>query len=191
MTKNTLLNIAILVTRLLKGITISVAIVLTGLFLYVQINDEAFADHEIKLNQSQITFGYAKIGSSTFNSPDKDPSPYTVGNLKTISIYVFYFKGLLVMALFFMSIRAFEMIMLSVKTLKTFSSSNSKLFRKIGQYIIFITILTSYSVIRFESGVQTRLTVEFTPLIYALLSFIMAEIFKEGQSLREENDLTI
>ncbi len=52
-------------------------------------------------------------------------------------------------------------------------------------------ILTSYSVIRFESGIQSKLSIDFIPLIYALLAFIMAEIFKEGSVLKQENDLTI
>jgi len=90
-----------------------------------------------------------------------------------------------------MAISAFEKIMLSVKTLKTFSSSNSKLFRKIGLYIIAIMILTSYSVMRYENGIQSKIMLDFILLIYALLAFIMAEIFKEGSVLKQENELTI
>jgi hypothetical protein len=66
-----------------------------------------------------------------------------------------------------------------------------KLFRQIGIYILLLTILTSYTVLRFENGDQTISYVSLTPVICMLLAFIMAEIFKEGQSLREENDLTI
>ena len=191
MTKNTLLNIAITIARILKGLLIVGAILLTVLLVYTQIDSEVFANREIKISQSSSSFGYSRSDSSTFNDANKDSSPFTIGKLKTVSTFVFYFKGLLVLALYYMSINAFEKIMLSVKTLKTFNVNNAKLFRRIGQYIIAISILTSYSVMRFESGIQSKLAIEFTPLIVALLAFILAEIFKEGNDLKQENDLTI
>jgi hypothetical protein len=195
MTKNTLLNIAIVVTRLLKGITIIVAIVLTGLFVYAQIDKETFADQEIVLRANPSVLGFYTVASSVWKDDTKDAKydlkPYTFGKVKAVSLYLNYFKGLIVMILIFLILRAFETIMLSVKTLNTFSRSNVKLFRQIGIYILFVTILTSYTVLRFENGDQTISYVSLTPLICMLLAFIMAEIFKEGQSLREENDLTI
>jgi small-conductance mechanosensitive channel len=195
MTKNTLLNIAISVSRLLKIILIIAAIVLTGLFVYAQIDKETFADKEIVLSANPSLTGVSYIVSNVWKENTKDATydlkPYTFGKLKTVSLYINYFKGLIVAVLMFLIIRAFETIMLSVKTLKTFSRSNVKLFRQIGLYVVFVTILTSYTVLRFESGEQTVSHVSLTPVIYTLLAFIMAEIFKEGENLREENDLTI
>jgi hypothetical protein len=95
------------------------------------------------------------------------------------------------MALIFLSIRSFEKIMLSVKTLKTFTSHNSQLFKKIGRYIIYIVILISYSVLRFDDITKVTFSLSLAPLIYSLLAFIMAEIFKEGSVLKQENELTI
>ena len=195
MTKNTLLNIAILVSRLLKIILIIAAIVLTGLFVYAQIDKETFEDKEIVLSENSSLMGFSILDSNVWKDDTKnakyDLNPYTFGKLKTISLYVIYIKGLIIMALIYLSITAFEKIVLSVKSLKTFSTNNARLFRKIGKYMIFILILTSYSVLRFESGVQSKMSISFTPFIYVLLAFIMAEIFKEGNSLKQENDLTI
>ncbi len=195
MTKNTLLNIAILVSRLLKSILIIATIVLTGLFVYAQIDKETFADKEIVLKANPGVTRVSYIVSTVWKENTKDArydfKPYTFEKLKKVSLYINYFKGLGVAVLMFLIIRAFETIMLSVKTLKTFSRSNVKLFRQIGIHIILVTILTSYTVLRFESGDQTMLHLSLTPVIYMLLTFIMAEIFKEGDNLREENDLTI
>jgi small-conductance mechanosensitive channel len=195
MTKNTLLNIAILVSRLLKFLLIIAAIGLTGLFVYAQIDKETFADKEIVLYANPSIMRVSYVTSTIWKEDTEDAKydlkPHTFGKLKTVSLYINYFKGLIVATLMFLIIKAFETIMLSVKTLKTFSISNAKLFRRIGLYVISVTILTSYTVLRFETSEQTMTHISLTPVIYVLLAFIMAEIFKEGENLREENDLTI
>ena len=195
MTKNTLLNTAILITRLLKIILIIATIGVTSLFVYAQIDKDTFADQEIVLKANPSYLGVSTIVSDVWKDNTKnakyDSKPYTFGKLKTVSLYINYFKGLIVSVLMFLILRTFETIMLSVKSLHTFSSRNAKLFRKIGIYIIVVTMLISYTVLRFESGSQTISHLSLTPVIFVLLAFIMAEIFKEGEHLREENDLTI
>jgi len=195
MTKNTLLNTAVWVTRLLKIILAIVAIGITSLFIYAQIDKDRFAEEEIVLKANPGYLGVSTIISDVWKGDTKDAKydskPYTFGKLKTVSLYINYFKVIIVAVLMFLILRAFETIMLSVKTLHTFSSRNAKLFRKIGIYIIVVTILISYTVLRFESGSQTIAHLSLTPVIYMLLAFVMAEIFKEGENLRAENDLTI
>lgn len=195
MTKNTLLNIVISVSRLLKIMLILAAIGLTGLFVYAQINKEAFADQELILSADPSVLGLTTTSSTVWMADTEatvyDLKPYTFGKLNPVSLYINYFKWLIIMALMFLIFRAFEAVMLSVKTLNTFSNGNVKRFRHIGVYIIFVTILTSYTVLRFENGDQSSSYVSFTPVICTLLAFIMAEIFKEGEHLRAENDLTI
>ena len=194
MTKNTLLNIAILVSRLLKIVLVIAAIGLIGLFVYAQIDKDTFADKEIVLTANPSIMRISNIYTTVWKldtDADYDQKPYTFGKLKIVSLYLNFFKGVIIAILMFVILRAFEKIMLSVKTLKTFSKSNVKLFRHIGIAIILVTALTSYTVLRFENGDQTIVHVSLTPVIYTLLAFIMAEIFKEGDILREENDLTI
>ncbi|WP_458628030.1 DUF2975 domain-containing protein [Winogradskyella sp. PC D3.3] len=194
MTKNTLLNIAIWVTRLLKIVLVIAAIGITSLFVYAQIDKDTFANEEIVLKANPSIVRISNIYTTVWKldtDADYDQKPYTFGKLKTVSLYINYFKVISVAVLLFLILRTFEKIMLSVKTLHTFSSRNAKLFRKIGIYIIVVTILISYTVLRFESGSQTLAHLSLTPVIYMLLAFVMAEIFKEGEHLRAENDLTI
>ena len=194
MTKNTLLNIAIYVSRLLKILLIIAALGLTSLFVYAQIDKETFVDRELILSECPSPVSISFIEYKDWYTTDggkRDLQPYTFGKLKTVSLYLNYFKLLIVIALVFLIIRAFERIMLSVKALSTFSNNNVQLFRKIGVYVVFISILISYTVLRFENGIQSKAYMSIFPVIFALLAFIMAEIFKEGKSLRDENDLTI
>ncbi|WP_179343224.1 DUF2975 domain-containing protein [Winogradskyella ursingii] len=194
MTKNTLLNIAILISRLLKIILIVTAIGLTSLFIYVQVDKKTFGGEEIILSDNVRLLGITNIYSTVWkdnNDNRYDLKPYTFEKLKTVSLYVNFFKILIIMILMFLIIRAFERVMLSVKNLNTFTRNNVKLFRRIGIYIVFVAILTSYTVLRFENGNQTMSHISLTPVICIILAFIMAEIFKEGEDLKQENNLTI
>ena len=191
MTKNSLLNIAISISRLLNVLLVIGTIGLTILFIYVQIDNEAWANQEIKFNKTRNFIDFSSTESVSSIGIKENTSPYTIGKLKTLSLYLNYIKVLIIMVLIFLSIRAFEKIMLSVKTSETFSRNNAKLFRDIGKYVIFITILTSYSVFRFDDVIKTQFSISLIPLFYALLAFIMAEIFKEGSALKQENELTI
>ncbi|MCA0131441.1 DUF2975 domain-containing protein [Winogradskyella alexanderae] len=195
MTKNTLLNIAILISRFLKASIIIATLVFTTLFVYVQFDKETFADKEIILSADPSIMRVSYIESTVWKEDTKDTDydmkPYTLGKLKTISLYLNYFKLLIIAVLLFFILRSFQTIMLSVKTLKTFSTKNTKRFRQIAFSIVLITIFTSYNVLRFDNGEQKLTHISLTPVIYIILAFIMAEIFKEGEILREENDLTI
>ena len=81
--------------------------------------------------------------------------------------------------------------MQSVKNLKTFQKNNVYSFRKIDKYIFMIFLLSSYVKVRFQQGGVSATHINLTPLLFVLATFIMAEIFKEGNALEEENDLTI
>ncbi|SDG66745.1 hypothetical protein [Winogradskyella thalassocola] len=92
MTKNTLLNTAIWVTRLLKIILIIVAISLTGLFVYAQIDKDRFAEEEIVLKANPGYVGVSTIISDVWKDDTEDAKydskPYTFGKLKTVSLYI-------------------------------------------------------------------------------------------------------
>jgi len=91
----------------------------------------------------------------------------------------------------FLITREFQNIVGSVKHFNTFKKDNVISFSRIGKYLLLFFLLTSYSVIEFQEGKNTETHISFIPLFFALLAFIMAEIFKEGNILMEENELTV
>ena len=52
-------------------------------------------------------------------------------------------------------------------------------------------LLTFKNSLYFGQGGFSQTSISFTPLLFALISFILAEIFKEGNKLQQENELTI
>ena len=91
----------------------------------------------------------------------------------------------------FLSVKEFQKVLQSVMSIQTFQIINVQSFRRIGIYILVIFLLTSYDYIVFQQGGFSRVHFSFTLLPLMILAFIMAEIFKEGNLLKTENELTI
>ena len=198
MTKNKLLNIAIGICKFLKLIYILSFIVITINFIHIQIDKEAYNDLKINHTDPQRTLsvGINKSYSDKWENPYNEV--YVLGKLTTTTKYLIYFKFTCILALLFLSIKEFQNIIQSVKRLDTFRLNNIISFRKIGKYLILYFVLTLlYFTLTFENslyfgqGVFSQTSISFTPLLFALISFILAEIFKEGNKLQQEKDLTI
>ncbi|EDP71078.1 hypothetical protein FBALC1_01302 [Flavobacteriales bacterium ALC-1] len=194
MTKNTLLNIAIIISRIVKVLFVITAIAITSLYIYVQLDNNLFAEKQIMISKPVISnnyFSYFISGSETYQGLEKGENPFTVSQIEALSLFIYYIKILIVLLLSFIALNSFEKIILSVKKLETFSLKNVKRFRKIGFCILILFFLEGYTVIRFEYGMQKAIAFNYSSLIYVLIIFIVAEIFKEGYALQQENELTI
>ncbi|WNH08479.1 DUF2975 domain-containing protein [Thalassobellus suaedae] len=121
----------------------------------------------------------------------EDKEVYSLEKITTSSLYLNYFKYVAVLLVIFLLIKEFQKVMQSVKHFNTFREDNIKSFRKIGKYLFMFFLLTCYFAVRFQDGGISGFSISFTPLILMLLAFVFAEIFKEGNFLMEENELTI
>jgi hypothetical protein len=198
MKKNKLLNIAIGICKFLKLIYILSFVVITIIFIHIQIDKEAYNDLKINDTNPQTTFsvGINKSYSDKWENPYNEV--YVLEKLTTTTIYLIYFKFTCIFALLFLSIKEFQNIIQSVKRLDTFRLNNILSFRKIGKYLILYFMLTLLyftlsfkNTLYFGQGGFSQTSISFTPLLFALISFILAEIFKEGNKLQQENELTI
>lgn len=189
MTRSTLLNIAITLCKVSKIIFITLIIGLTVIFIHLQLDRSFYSSKKININTNSEGYSYTTKWKA---NTDKDYNEiFTVDKIKTGSIYFMYLKHLGVLIVLFLCIREFQKIMQSVKGIKTFGENNVLSFRRIGGFVIGYAILTSYTSISFENGGFRGFSLSFTPLFLILFAFIMAEVFKEGVLLKEENDLTI
>ncbi|NQY27942.1 MAG: DUF2975 domain-containing protein [Flavobacteriaceae bacterium] len=198
MTKNRLLNIAITICKIIKLIYILSFILTTVIFIHIQIDREAYNDIKINYTGTPTTFS---IGlNKSYSDKWKDPynEVYVLEKLTTTTIYLIYFKFTCIFILLFLSIKEFQNIIQSVKRLDTFRLNNILSFRQIGKYSILYFILTLlYFILSFNNtlyfgqGGFSQTSISFTPLLFALISFILAEIFKEGNKLQQENELTV
>ncbi|ARV09535.1 hypothetical protein BTO05_07730 [Winogradskyella sp. PC-19] len=146
---------------------------------------------EFDFNQFEKFTNWAKTA-------DKNASWFTSKNAiewsyYTISAGIFFWRGYLIYGFSY-----FLSILKEVEAGNYFSDKNIKYFKKIGD--IFISYTIGILILRFllaTIGESTfnffnELKAEFTFLIPAGLAFyVLAEIFKRGKQVEEENELTI
>lgn len=201
MKKNRLLSLVITLCKILKGFYIMLLIVVTFLFIHFQIKPETY--NRILLNssviESQVNLGTK--GNSFFYSVDKfskakgkipdDKDVFKVSKLRKSTLYIQYLRSIAFIVLIFLSIKEFQNIIESLKSIESFRKSNVVSFKRIAKYLFIVFALNFYVFIGFEEGSFTAINISYTILILAVLSLIMAEVFKEGNQLMEENRLTI
>jgi len=194
MTKNKLLNAAIYICKFIKLIYILSFIAFTCIFIHFQIDRDYYIENNIQLSltstqSSEINFKHSDKWGDGIKKDNKEV--YALDKMTTKSIYMIYLKLICVIVIMFLITKEFQNIIQSVKYSDTFKKGNIKSFSRIGKYTLLYFFLTSYSVIEFQEGKNTETHISFVPLFIALIAFIMAEIFKEGNVLMEESELTV
>lgn len=189
MTKSTLLNIAITLSKIVKVVFVLLFISLTVIFVHLQIDRNFYSSKNITINTNSENYSFA--AKWKVNTDEDYNKIFTIKNIKTSSIYLMYFKYIGMLIALTLCIKEFQKVMESVRAAKTFGEGNVVSFRRIGKYILIYGILASYVSMSFENGGFRGINLPFTALFLMLFAFIMAEIFKEGNLLKEENDLTV
>ncbi len=191
--KNQLLKFTVIICNLLNIVYVVSALAITFFFIHLQINKEFYTDKNIQINfkQKHGEFNISWDDKWGDSISKKDKEVYTLKNLTLFSLYFNYIQAIIILGLLFKIAQEFKNILNSVNSLKTFEKDNIISFRKIGKYLLIYFIVTSYYVFRFKEGSTSTLDINFTPLLLIFLCFILSEIFKEGNSLKQENELTI
>lgn len=196
MTRNILLNIAIITCKFLRLLYFGFFLVLTGFFVHYQIAASSYENFDFNFKTPATSSGVIvtessyKFSSTTGEMPE-DSEVFTFSNLTYPSLYINFIKLSIALFLIYLCIREFQKVIESVKEIKTFQQRNVFSFRRIGNYLLIIFILISYTKFTFQEGGTSSFYISFDLLVLSLLAYIMAEIFKEGNNLLEENKLTV
>ena len=107
-------------------------------------------------------------------------------------LFVFYAsKACLMIICYILIIRKSLEVVESIKSLATFRLDNIRSFRIIGNLFVFLFVLNILHLSYQQDSWE--LTLQFDPsyLLGTLVGYLLAEIFREGNKLMEENKLTI
>jgi hypothetical protein len=191
MKKNSLLNLAILTGKVLLGFNVLVFLLLTYFFVHVQVSPESYVGKKFSVKRTaESGLMYSTTEHWGDAEPDAD-NTISINQVTRTSLYFNYIQLTAILALIFIAIKEFLSVIRSVRSVETFRSANAKAFRKIGMWLFFLFLVSSFSTISTEFMSQRTFYFRITPLILMLLSYVMAEIFQEGNELSEENQLTI
>ncbi|WP_295177856.1 DUF2975 domain-containing protein [uncultured Christiangramia sp.] len=183
MSKNSLLKTAAFLCQLINGAFILVLVILTIVFIHFQVDRDFYngwhADKPIKGNSIK----FQKVIGEELSEEDV----IYMTDWNTSSLYFNYLRFAGIILLMYLAIKQFQ----DVLNLETFKTTNVQAFHRIGIYCLIISGLSWITMWVFGDYHVSGFHIDFDFLIIALLAFIFAEIFKEGNQLMEENKLTV
>ncbi len=194
MEKNSILNLTIFICGASRFIYVMFGIVLLVFFVHIQVNPDFYDSFYWKESVEDNTIPniiHSKIQSYDEVDWTKSPKTHAINSITTFSLYYTFFQLMAILTLFYLSIFEFQKVVESVKNLKTFQERNVKSFRRIGNYFLAVYLLSIYSYVAFADDFTTEIELEFVSIFIILIVFVLAEIFKEGNKLQEENQLTV
>ncbi|MDO3694342.1 DUF2975 domain-containing protein [Wenyingzhuangia sp. chi5] len=203
MKKNTLLSIAIVICKFIRVLYVLIFLIFAGFFVHLQINPSYYnkigLSNKLDFKNNSFVTSYKVSNGIHINTrrtykyegEQKDSDVFTLDQLKKTSLYFSFIKYSVVLFLGFLCFGEFQKVMESVKEVKTFQENNVLSFRRIGKYLLIICVLTSFYYHAFQRGGINGVNITPNLLILSLLAYIMAEVFKEGNNLEEENKLTV
>jgi len=100
-------------------------------------------------------------------------------------------QALLLMALYITALAFLIKIIKSIKTIHAFRENTSRHFNTIGHIMLACFVISSFELTYVDPGFKFTFSLDLTFILLSFLSYVLAEIFKEGHKLWEENQLTI
>ena len=176
---NQLLKIATIVARVVKLLLYGIIAILVITSIYLLVAKEPAMIDWLSISENGMT-----LSTETEEGLDVvDVNPWGF-ILNTILMIV---KVVLVIIMLDQAL----LVINSIKSLETFQKQNVAAFRRIGQMFIGLFLVGILGVQFIDTGYHVSFHFNFVPLLGTLAAYILAEIFKEGNRLMEENKLTI
>ncbi|WKV13418.1 DUF2975 domain-containing protein [Marivirga harenae] len=117
-------------------------------------------------------------------------SGHIVYNLREGNFWVSFFviiQNLAILIVWFLILGYGKEIMINIKSIRTFAKDNVKAFSRISSLALLLVIIQFIAL----SPGKIGLKIEFSYVFFAFAAIILTQVFKEGQRLLEENELTV
>ena len=188
MKRNKLLTLSIYFFRFVQ--VCMVLFLLASLFLLAayQFAPEKFSDSKFLPLEADLRW----MNLNVINSPDfEEKGSVSLGKMPSFFLYLLYFQIVTVFILGWLVVKEFKKVIYSLKQLRTFQDYNVEAFRKISKYFLAIFIICNFSFYMIGSEGYFTLDLDIKFAVLAVASFILAEIFREGNRLYQEEQLTV
>jgi hypothetical protein len=188
MKRNKLLLLSIYFFRFVQFCMIIFLLMSLILLIAYQVAPEKFSGTQFTPLEVDVRWMDLKI----INSPDfEQRGSIALGKSFSVLLYLIYLQIITVFFLGWLVVREFKKVIYSLKQLHTFQDYNVEAFRKISKYFLVIFIISNFSFYMIGSEGYLTLALDIKFAVLAIASFILAEIFKEGNRLQEEHQLTV
>lgn len=198
MKRNLVLWLALLLSRFFAVLQLAVIAALTAVLVHWHFDRNAYADvyygdslyYNFKF-KTGVGSDAEKLISFDLGQNSSSDSDIKLSQIRPFSLYLIYLKACAICWFTLLAALEFIKVLKSVEQLQAFQLRNVEAFRKIGKYTSFVFILSSVSLVVAQQSFKFGLAFQQTPLLVMLAAFILAEIFREGNRLHQEEQLTV
>lgn len=176
---NKLLKIALVVSRIIKVLLFAMIFLVVAMCAYLIVAADGTTPEWITATETGMSLGT----DATDGIGDLDVNPWGL----VVNALLIIAKLILILVIMEQVIKIIE----SIKSLETFHETNVLSFMTIGHMFIGIFLIGILGIRFTDSGFHLSFHLNLIPLLGTLAAYIMAEVFKEGHRLMEENKLTI
>jgi hypothetical protein len=198
------LRIAEYFFKFLIGLTITGILFFLFIFIHSEISPKRYEQVTLGKNNSGITYNAnippAPKTYKEFKSYDSKDS-YLI-KLDTGNKIIYFAKAIFYWVMCLLILKQLLNFIYSIKNYATFHGNNSMYFKKMARYF---GIMLIFSILFFKKGTimvfpdmvyENRTTnfnlTSFISLFgYFIVAIVISRVFKEGERLKQENDLTI
>ncbi|ALI98824.1 DUF2975 domain-containing protein [Rufibacter tibetensis] len=211
MDKNLLLDIALRGGKTFTRLMLLVLVLYIGVFVHWHIRPEAYKTVVVSPDHNSVRF-FKSDGEelpSTDDVANKKRTGFNIdipssigkeiyldqeislGSISRFSLYVLSLQFVVGLGLLLLIVRELMNVIRAVQSVQTFHSKSVEAFRKIGFLCLGLALINGFWFLDAEGISRMGFSLKMTPLLFMLGAFIMAEIFKEGNKLYEQDQLTI
>lgn len=193
MKRNKLLYLALVVTKVIKALILLGLVLLIIVFIHWQFNMDDYKSVQVSVENGSLSISESKAENA---APVPDPS-YNSGkrvylnDLIPFSIYFTLLQLVASLVLSYFIAQQVIRILKSVQEFQPFNAGNITSFQRIGYLCLSIAVVNSFRFLIAKQTLSITFSVDYIMLIFMLITFILAEIFSEGQKLYEQDKLTI
>lgn len=189
MEKNKFLAFALMFCYFMQALQWVGIIILTAYLVHWHLEPEAYGHVQYTGPLSlHLSLNDTFLANSKFTDPLRT---VFLNDIRLLSLYSIYLQTVATLLLIFFILKDFVRIIRSVKQFNTFRLENISTFRRIGRLFVVLHVLTSIKFVVVQDKALSEIDFSFTPLVLAMAAFMLAEVFREGNRLYEEEQLTV
>ncbi len=193
MKRNKLLYLAHVVTKVIRALILLGLVLLVIVFIHWQFNMDDYKSVQVSVDSGSLSISESKTERAEPTLPISKTSGKTVylNDLNPFSIYFTFLQLVASLVLSYFIAREVIRILKTVQESQPFNAGNITSFRRMGYLCLSIAALNCIRLLIAKQTLSVTFSVDYTLLIFMLITFILAEIFSEGQKLYEQDKLTI
>ncbi|MBO3697752.1 DUF2975 domain-containing protein [Roseivirga sp. E12] len=172
---------------LIYGLNIIIFVIFLGAMTYSLIQPQALDNVIITDSvKSGVGFGNVKICSACSVEGD-----VLLSDINTFSKLWLLARGSAFFLILFLVVNRILRILRSVASREAFYGGNIQNFKKMATYGFIATVISTFNFFYLHGIAQWHFTLPLAPLSFAIGCLVLAEVFKEGESLVEDKESII